>query len=70
MARLLPQAVHRESRRARRSRRDQVLGITTVEVDAGDFAIDAHGEVTATALLAHEAMAAMPTDADSLTNCP
>jgi len=47
-----------------------VRGITTVKVDPGDFAIDAHGEVTAPALLAHEAMAAMPTDADSLTNCP
>ena len=32
--------------------------------DPSDFAIDAHGEVTAPALFAHETMTAMPTDAD------
>jgi hypothetical protein len=53
-----------------RGRHDHMRGITTVKIDSGDFAIDAHGEVTAPALLAYEAMAAMPTDADSLTNCP
>jgi len=45
-------------------------GITTVKIDTGDFAIDAHSEVAAPALLAHKAMATMPTDAHSLTNCP
>ena len=47
-----------------------MVGITTVKIDSGDFAIDAHGEVTTPALLAHEAMATVPTDADSLTSCP
>jgi hypothetical protein len=44
--------------------------ITTVKVDSGHFPFDAHGEVTAPALLAHEAMAAMPTDTDTLTFLP
>jgi hypothetical protein len=49
---------------------DHVLGITAVEVDAGDFSIDAHREVTAPALFTNKTMPAMPTDTDALTNCP
>src|SRR5213078_3262819 len=52
------------------SRHNQVLGIPAIEIDAGDLSIDAHGKVTATALLAHEAMAAMPTDSDTLALLP
>src|SRR5205809_7614115 len=40
---------------------DHVLGIPTVEVDAGDFSIDAHREVTTSALFAHKTMSTMPT---------
>src|ERR1051326_1567382 len=53
-----------------RGRHNHVRGITAVKVYPGDFAIDAHREVTAPALVAHEAMAAMPTDTDALTFLP
>jgi hypothetical protein len=47
-----------------------VRGITAVKVDSGYFAIYTHGEVTTPTLLAHEAVATMPTDTDSLINRP
>jgi hypothetical protein len=53
-----------------RGRHYHVRGITTVKVDPGDFAIYTHSEVTTPTLLAHEAMPTVPTDADSLINCP
>src|SRR5882724_1997993 len=49
---------------------DHVLGIPTVEIDAGHFSIDAHCEVTTAALFAHETMSAMPADTDALTCDP
>src|SRR5439155_21549833 len=49
---------------------DHVLGISAVEIEACDFAIDAHGEISALALCADEAMSAMPADADALTFLP
>ena len=53
-----------------RRRCDQVLGISAIEIDAGDFAIDAHGEIAAPALFAHETMSSMPAHADALTFAP
>src|SRR5262249_38173939 len=59
-----------------RNRRDcvrrcnHVLGIATIEIDAGNFAIDTHCEVSATTLLAHEAVSTMPTDTDALAHSP
>ena len=49
---------------------DQVIGIAAVEIDPGDFAIDAHGEIPAPALFADETMSSMPANADSLTFRP
>src|SRR5438046_936046 len=49
---------------------DHVLGIPTVEVDAGDFSIDAHREVTTSALFAHKTMSTMPTYPHALPFCP
>ena len=54
----------------RRRRCDHVLGISAVEIDAGDFAFDAHGEIATLALFAHETMSAMPAYADALTFLP
>jgi hypothetical protein len=47
-----------------------MVGITTIKIDTRDFAIDAHREVTTPALFAHEAVPTVPTDTNSLTNCP
>src|SRR6185295_4473142 len=44
------------NRRNRIRRRDHVLRVTSIEVDACNFAIDAHREVSATTLFAHEAV--------------
>src|SRR5882724_3478443 len=44
-----------------RGRYNHVLGITAVEVDAGDLSIDAHGEVTAATLFADKTMSTVPT---------
>src|SRR5437762_10832749 len=54
----------------RRRRRDHVLGIPAIKVDARDLSIDAHGKVTTPALFAHKAMAAMPADPNALTFGP
>src|SRR5438477_8346158 len=51
-------------------RRDHVFSVTTVEIDSGDFAIDAHGEIAALALGADKTMSAMPPHPDSLTFLP
>src|SRR4030095_10788211 len=57
--------------RGQRWRRcDHVLGISAVEIDGGDFAIDAHCEIAAQALFAHETISAMPAYADALTLFP
>src|SRR5207244_8418965 len=42
----------------------------SIEVDAGDFSIDAHGKVATPALFAHKTMSAMPADTDALTFGP
>ena len=42
------------NRRQRRRRRDHVFGITAIEIDPGDLAIDAHREIAAPALFADE----------------
>jgi hypothetical protein len=49
---------------------DHILGITAVEIDAGDLALDAHREIAAPALIADETMFAMPSDSDTLTFRP
>src|SRR5215213_9914055 len=49
---------------------NQVLGISTIEVDPGDFSIDTHREVASPALFTHEAVAAMPADTNALTSGP
>src|SRR5436190_20975705 len=51
-------------------RRDHVFGVTTIKIDARDFAINAHSEIAATALVAHEIMPAVPADADALALLP
>jgi hypothetical protein len=58
------------NRSQRIRRRNQVLCISTVEINASDFSIDAHREVTTTTLFADEAMSTMPTDTDALTFGP
>src|SRR6476659_2277068 len=45
-------------------------GISAGKINSRDFAIYTHGEVTTPALLAHEAMATVPTNTNSLANCP
>src|SRR5215472_6641469 len=49
---------------------NHVLGISTIEIETGDFAIDTHREISAAALLADEIMAAVPTDTDALPHSP
>src|SRR5258708_1379005 len=49
-----------------RHRCNHVLGIPTIEVEAGDLSIDAHREVPASALFAHETMSSVPADTDAL----
>jgi hypothetical protein len=48
----------------------QVLGISAIEIEARDFAIDAHREIAAPAMFAHETMSAMPAYADALAFFP
>ena len=49
---------------------DHVFGISTVEIDAGDLTINAHGEISALALRANETMSAVPAHTDTLTFLP
>ena len=49
---------------------DHVFGISTVEIDAGDLTINAHGEISALALRANETMSAVPAHTDALTFLP
>ena len=51
-------------------RRDHVFCITTIKIDAGDFAINAHSKIAAPALLADEIVSAMPADTDALPLFP
>src|ERR1051325_718005 len=51
----------RESSRGR----NHVLRVSTIEIDARNFAIDAHCEVTTTTLLTHKIMATMPTNTNT-----
>src|SRR5260221_6031785 len=50
--------------------RDHVLGISAVGIEAGDFPINAHREITPPALCADETMSTMPANADALTSFP
>ena len=45
---------------------DDVLGVSTIEMDTGDLFVLAMNEVAAAAGLAGEAMAAVPADANAL----
>src|SRR5207249_1058405 len=58
------------NRRQRRRRRDHMLGIPAVEIDARDLAIGAHCEIAAPALFALEAMSTVPPDTDAPTLFP
>src|SRR5205814_2297169 len=58
------------NQRHRRHRRDHVLSISAIEIDTGDFAIYAHGEIAAPALFADKTMPAVPAYADALTFLP
>jgi hypothetical protein len=49
---------------------DDILSITAVEIDSGDFAFHAHREITAPAWLANKAMTSMPANPYSLTFAP
>src|SRR5438552_579621 len=49
-------------------RRDHIIGISTVEIDACDLAINAHCEIAAPALFAHKTMSAVPAHADTMTS--
>src|SRR5439155_15667581 len=51
-------------------RRDHMLAVPAVEIDARDFAIDAHREITASTLFALKAMSTMPAHADALAVFP
>src|SRR6185436_6738299 len=51
-------------------RSNHVLGITAIEIDACDLAIDAHREIPSPALFAMKAMPAVPADANALILCP
>src|SRR5262245_56840906 len=51
-------------------RSNHVFGIAAVKIDASDFAIDAHREVTAPARLARETVSAVPADAHALSCLP
>src|SRR5215813_1722217 len=68
-----PALLRRQCIRDRRrgcSRCDHVLGVSAIEIEACDLAIDAHREIATAALLAHEAMSAMPADPDALAVLP
>src|SRR6266516_3756259 len=49
---------------------DHVFGISAIEIEARDFAIDTHCEIAVPALRADETMSAMPPHADALTFLP
>src|SRR4051812_24436314 len=49
---------------------DKVIGIAAVEIDPGDLAIDAHGEIAAPALVANKTVTAVPAYSDSLAFRP
>src|SRR5215203_4763265 len=49
---------------------NHVFSVSAVEVDAGNLSIDAHREVSATTLFAHEAVAAVPANTNALTETP
>ena len=49
---------------------DHVLGISAIEIEASDFAIHAHGEITTPTRFAYETMSAVPAYADALTFFP
>src|ERR1041384_4857129 len=51
-------------------RRDHVLSVPSVEIDAGYLAIDTHREVPAPAWFADETVSAMPAHADALSGRP
>src|SRR6185369_16007354 len=51
-------------------RRDHVLSVASIEIDAGHLAIDAHREVAAPAWFADETVSAVPAYADSLPGLP
>ena len=50
--------------------RGHILCISAIEIDSGDFAIDAHFEIAAPARVAHKTMSAMPADTYALTFLP
>src|SRR5262245_47153319 len=50
--------------------RDHVFGVAAVEIDTGDFAIEAHRIIAAPTLFATEAMSAVPANANPLTFFP
>src|SRR5207237_1027747 len=58
------------NRRQRGRRCDHILGIAAIEIDTGDFAIDAHRKVTAPALYTDKIMPPVPADANALTFFP
>src|SRR5947207_20403 len=49
---------------------DQVIGIAAVEIDSGNLALHAHGEIAAPALVANKAVTAVPAYSGSLTFRP
>jgi hypothetical protein len=49
---------------------NHVLSVTAIVVDAGNFAIDAHREISAPAFIADEIVSTVPADADALTQSP
>src|SRR5262249_27855484 len=53
-----------------RSGRNHVLAVTSIEIDAGDLTIDAHGKVAAPAQFAHETVSTMPAHTHSLSFLP
>src|SRR5207302_9339175 len=54
------------NRRHRFGGRNHVFGVTAVEIDAGDFAIRAHAEISATAFVANKIVSAVPADTNAL----
>src|SRR5256885_2918290 len=53
-----------------RRRCDQIFRISAVEIEAGDFAIDAHGEIPAPARFTDETMSSMPAHPYAQTFAP
>src|SRR2546428_8656640 len=58
------------NRSQRGHRRNHVLGVSAIEIDARDFSINTHCEVTAPALFTHEAMSTVPANANTLPFLP